>query len=154
MHFGGGVGRIQLQGRPFIMYLLSEGIQLKVLIAQGFTDTDALLHGAFIVVNMVFFGKLYQFDEERRDYHSPSGMYPADGIPLKFGDAVAYTNHSHAQFAGAHVVGEPCHEAAVDGSHQLQDILFGTSGGGKRQVFVVRQPVQIFGSQNECYRIA
>ena len=66
-------------------------------------------------------------------------MYPADGIPLKFGDAVAYARiHSHAQFAGALIVGEPCHEAAVDGSHQLEDILFGTSGGGKRQVFVVK----------------
>ena len=34
LHFGGGISGIQLQGRPFIVYFLSERIQLEFLIAQ------------------------------------------------------------------------------------------------------------------------
>ena len=60
LHFGGGISGIQLQGRPFIVYFLSERIQLEFLIAQCFSDTDALLHGTGIMVDMILFGKLYQ----------------------------------------------------------------------------------------------
>ena len=132
LHFGGGISGIQLQGRPFIVYFLSERIQLEFLIAQCFSDTDALLHGTGIMADMILFGKLYQFDKERGDYHSTSRMYPSNCVPLQFRDAVAYTDHSHTQFAGSHIICQACHETAVDGSHQLKNILLGASGGGER----------------------
>ena len=90
------------------------------------------------MVDMILLGKLYQFDKERRNDHSTSRMNPANRVPLQFGDAVTYTDHSHAEFACSHVIGKSGHEAAVDGSHELQNILFTASGGGERQVLVVR----------------
>ena len=81
---------------------------------------------------MVFLGELYQFDKKRRNHHSASGLYPANRIPLQLGDAVAYTDHSHTQFAGSHIICQASHETAVDGSHQLKNILLGASGGGER----------------------
>ena len=100
LHFGGGISGIQLQGRPFIVYLLSERIQL------GIPDCAMLLRYRYTsawnryYVDMILFGKLYQFDKERGDHHSTSRMYPSNRVPLQFRDAVAYTDHSHTQFAG------------------------------------------------------
>lgn len=154
LHFGRSIGGVELQGGPLFVYSLSEGVQRKIWGTQGFADADALGHRTGVIVDAVLFGKLNQFDEERRNHHAAGGMNAVDGVPLQLRDAVAHAGNAHAELAGSHVVGQTCHETAVDGGHELKHVVPGAVGGGKGEVLIVGEAVEVAGGEDERNRVA
>ena len=123
LHFGRGIGRVELQLRPFFVYAAAQGGEISVRLTQGLANAYSLAQAAGTVVYPVFLGEGNEFHKERRHAHADRRVYGIDGVPLQFRYSVSNAYHSHSQGSRSQPVGQSCHEAAVYGGHQLHYVV-------------------------------
>ena len=154
LHLGRGVSREELQFGPQFGDFRPQRVVAEVGVAQRLADADRTAQRRAAVVDAVLLRIADEFYQERRHDDAARGADAPDGVPLQFGDAVPHADHAASQLSGSHEVSQPGHEAAVDGRHQLQDVLPGASRRGERHGLVVGQPGQVFFREGERHRVA
>ena len=154
LHLGRSVGREELQFRPQLGNLGPQRVVAEGGVAQRFADADRTAQRRAAVVDAVLLGIGDQFCQERRHDDAARGADAPYGVPLQFGNAVPDADHAAPELPRAQKIGQPRHEAAVDGGHQLQHVLRRASRRGEGFGFVVGQPVEVLLREGERHRVA